>query len=78
MRAYRAWGTPALLVAWALLAAGISLRDGTYSPLALLAVTSGYAVLIAIVLTGMQIRQRADPRAGEHDREQYGVPGGHR
>ncbi len=62
MRAYRAWGTPALLVAWALLAAGISLRDGTYSPLALLAVTSGYAVLLAVVLTGMQTRPLADLR----------------
>ena len=62
MRAYRAWGTPALLVAWSLLATGISLRDGTYSPLALLAVTSGYAVLLAIVLTGMQMRPLADLR----------------
>jgi len=46
------WGTPALLLAWSLLATGICLRDGTYSPLALLAVTSGYAVLLLVVLAG--------------------------
>jgi hypothetical protein len=62
VRAYQAWGTPALLVAWALLAAGISLRDGTYSPQALLAVTCGYAVLVTLVLTGTRIPPLADLR----------------
>lgn len=62
MRASEARGTPALLVAWSLLAAGISLHDGTYSPVALLGVTSGYAVLLAVVLTGARIHPPADLR----------------
>jgi hypothetical protein len=61
----------ALLVAWSLLATGISLRDGTYSPLALLAVTSGYAVLLASVLTG----GRPNPLVDAHDaRRALAVP----
>ncbi len=62
MRAQRAWGTPALLLGWSLLATGISLRDGTYSAPALAAVTSGYVVLLAVVLTGARIRPLTDPR----------------
>lgn len=56
----RGAATPALLLAWTLLATGISLRDGTYSPLALLAVTSGYVVLLATVLTGAPLRPLTD------------------
>jgi hypothetical protein len=62
VRAQRAWGTPALLLGWSLLATGISLRDGTYSTPALAAVTSGYVVLLAVVLTGARIRPLTDPR----------------
>ena len=55
MRDNRAWGAPAALLAWSLIAIGIAVRDGTYSPVALLAVTLGYAVLLVTVLAGVPV-----------------------
>lgn len=64
--------TPALLVAWTLLATGISLRDGTYSPVALLCVTAGYAVLLAVVLTRARVWPPVDVAHSGHPAQHPG------